>query len=87
MKTTLEFDLNDEDDRKRHLLYIQAPNLAIILSEFERRLYGLKYNLINVFILEKTCQELAEKLHDGLLEELQHHHIDLDELLRKKNEL
>ena len=69
MKATLEFDINDHDDRMAHYRCVKALDMAIVLWE-------IKVNILNPKH-EFTSEEIIDKIN-----ELYHNHnIDIDQII------
>jgi hypothetical protein len=78
MKATLEFNLDDGDDKAAHLRAIKALDMAIALWDMDQYLRGLiKYGELD----DKVYQAL-EEARDKLRDILNERSIDLDELLK-----
>lgn len=77
MKATLEFDLDEGQDRMAHLRCVKALNMAISLWDMDQYLRGLiKYGELDDAI-HKTLEETRNKLREIMSE----NSIDLDELM------
>ena len=71
MKATLNFDLDDADDKMAHLRCTKALDLTLTLWDFDQWLRSqIKYN-------EKDYQSIRDELHRTMSEYV----IDLDELI------
>ena len=69
MKATLEFDINDVDDRMAHYRCVKALDMAIVLWEIKVNILNPKHKL--------TSEEIADKIN-----ELYHqHNIDIDQII------
>ena len=77
MKATLEFDLDQGQDKTAHLRCVKALSMAIALWDMDQYLRGLiKYGELDDAVY-KTLEETREKLREIMSE----NSIDLDELL------
>ena len=77
MKATLEFDLDEGQDKTAHLRCVKAVNMAIALCDMDQYLRGLiKYGELDDAVY-KTLEETRDKLREIMSE----NSIDLDELL------
>ena len=77
MKATLEFDLDEGQDKTAHLRCVKAVNMAIALWDMDKYLRGLiKYGELDDAIY-KTLEDTRDKLREIMSE----NSIDLDELI------
>ena len=77
MKATLEFDLDEGQDKAAHLRCVKAVNRAKALWAMDQYLRGLiKYGELDDAVY-KTLEETRDKLREIMSE----NSIDLDELL------
>lgn len=81
MKATLEFDLDDADDRMAHLRCTKALDMAIVLHEIlwnTRKTFEYKIDGGEI----KTPEELLEKIMEKLWDDAKEQGIIIDELIR-----
>jgi hypothetical protein len=77
MKATLEFDLDQGQDKTAHLRCVKALSMAVTWCDMDQYLRGLiKYGELDD-ITYKALEETREKLREIMSE----NSIDLDELL------
>jgi hypothetical protein len=79
MKATLEFDMNDPDDRKRHLRAVKADEMYNVMFEIMRNM-----NKRMEHFIESNPNVSIHKMKDGLFHmiriELDANGIDIDDL-------
>jgi len=73
MKATLEFDLDNEDDRISHMRCVNATNMASFIWE-------LKHNFWRQWKHDETDFNL-DTYKEALYELMQTHSIDIDNLI------
>ena len=78
-KATLEFDLNDHDDKMAHLRAVKSTDLALSLWDMDGYLRGKTKHAPDSMSSEvyDTLQDVRDKLY----EIMNKHSIDLDELI------
>jgi hypothetical protein len=79
MKGTLEFDLNDFDDRMAHERCVKATDMAIVLWEVMTNSYR---NLTNGYDEEDGYHKGVDAVYDHLKELLYEHSINVDKLIQ-----
>ena len=72
MKATLEFNLDDPDDRQAHLRAVKSFDMAILLFE-------LQFNFWKEF--EEIDPELIYKMRHRLGDEFEKYNLNPDELI------
>jgi hypothetical protein len=73
MKATLEFDLDDQDDKLNHLRCVNSTDMALFIWE-------LKHNFWRKWKHDETDFNL-DSYRDALCELMQNHNIDVDNLI------
>lgn len=79
MKATLEFDLDNPDDRESHLRCLKATDMACVLFEFminSRK--RIAYKLYEEASKDKILLDIVYEEFDNLIEE---HNININELI------
>lgn len=77
MKSTLEFNLDDIDDRRAHLRAVKSLDLAICLNDIKEVIRReLKYE-----DLSEHDYAIYEKIQKKFYEILEEYNINLDEIL------
>ena len=78
-KATLEYDLNDPDDRMAHLRAIKSLDMSIVLFQL---IYNTRKGLRNS-LEEKdiTAYEAIDMVFDKIHELIEEHDINIDELI------
>lgn len=71
MKATLEFDLNDPDERMEHLRCVKALDMASFIFE-----------LRNIRKRTESMDNNAEEVWDAIFEELDSCGVNIDELIQ-----
>jgi hypothetical protein len=79
MKGTLEFDLNDPDDRMEHERCVKSTDMAIVLWEVMTNSYR---SLTNGYGEDDDYHKGVDAVYDHLKELLYEHSIDVDKLIR-----
>lgn len=69
MKATLEFDINDADDRMAHYRCVKALDMAIVLWEIKVNILNPKHE----FTLEEIIDKINELYHN--------YNIDIDQVI------
>jgi len=80
MKATLEFDLNDPDDRMEHFRCVKSLDMAIVLFEIlhnTKKYVGNQIENKNVTDPYEAAEMVMEKIWDDAKE----HGINMDELI------
>ena len=77
MKATLEFDLEEGQDKTAHLRCVKAVIMAVALWDMDQYLRGL----IKYGELDDATYKTLEETRDKLREIMSENSIDLDELL------
>ena len=77
MKATLEFDLDEGQDKTAHLRCVKAVKMAVALWDMDQYLRGL----IKYGELDDATYKTLEETRDKLREIMSENSIDLDELL------
>jgi hypothetical protein len=80
MKATLEFDLNDPDDRMEHFRCVKSLDMAIVLFEI---LHNTKKGICNTVEGKNITDpyEAVEMVMDKIWDDVKEHGINMDELI------
>lgn len=74
MKATIEFDLNDPDERRQHAQYLSAPKMAAALYDFAQKIRDKrKYS-------EQDTWEIVD-VSEAFYQALADNSVDLDEVI------
>ena len=82
MKATIEFDLNDEDDRKAHLRCVKATDAYLAIHDIQNE-FKLIQNQLEVITDEVEWNHklsLLESIKDRFYEIIEEHGINTDDL-------
>ena len=78
-KAILEYDLNDQDDKRAHLRAIKSLDMALVLCQIAHNTKKGLYNEVEFNKLD--AYEIIDKFYEGFWQEMDDHGINLDELV------
>lgn len=84
-KATLEFDLNDSDDRMAHLRAVKSTDLALVIWELE---YNLRKRLERELEAKEYKNEevnnydVIDICMENVIKTIRDHTIDIDDLIQ-----
>ncbi len=81
MKATLEFDLNDQDDRMAHLRAVKSTDMAIVLSEILTNLEKRVQHEVESFEADSDPSDGVYAAFRKIRELCYDHGINIDELI------
>lgn len=81
MKATLEFNLDNLDERKEHLRAVMATNMVLCLWEMLRIIPAEVDHRLEATELELSPFEVKEIIFEEFIEVLEKHNINIDELI------
>lgn len=78
-KATLEFNLNDPDDSRAHMMAVKSLDMALVLWEMAHNTKKSIHNQIEFNKLD--AYDAVDKVFEKLWEEMNDHGINLDNLI------
>ena len=82
MKATIEFNLDEPDDRMAHLRAVKSTDMALALFEIHYNLFKRSgYHFEALSENERTYEEVIEWYKVAILDILNQHDINIDELI------